>query len=151
VADLPTLAGLSDLVARCGPIDDTPRALAALADASALIRDEAGIDWEDGAPPLILAICCACALRALRNPGGYASESEGIDGYLHTVAFGASGSGVWLTSSERRSIKRIAGQSVLGSVAYETPNVFDGVTYVATSDGGTIPGWINDGLSGWPE
>lgn len=108
---------------------------AAIDDASALIRAESGRSWldEDGLPdervvPLVLSV----ALRAFRNPDGYATETVGS----WTGVFGGSGqdtaSGVYLTSHERRQLQALMGAGGLVSVPVERPEMLnsDGTVYV---------------------
>lgn len=111
---LPSLAPLLELKYRIpGGIatEDEPRAEAALADASALVRDEAGKTWmTDGEldadiPDRIVSITLAAAKRAYVNPDGVRSES--IDGY--STDYSTASPDVYLTSAEKRAIKRAVG------------------------------------------
>nr|MBP9053017.1 hypothetical protein [Ilumatobacteraceae bacterium] len=79
--DGPALAQLADLEARMGVVADEARARAALDDASALIRSEAGAeDWldDDGnlevVPSIVVTVCCKVAQRVLTNPDGVTNE-----------------------------------------------------------------------------
>jgi len=118
---LDALASLEQLEARMGTIESETAALAALGDASALVRAEAGLDWEDTDPPdVVVVVVLAAAARALRNPD--AAQSEGIGTY--NVAYGATSlGGVWLTTNERRAIRRaVSGAaSGIGSIELESP------------------------------
>ena len=78
------LATVQQLSARLGITPtggDAERALAALEDASALIRSEAAVDWIDDSdalsdvPSVIEAITLAVAYRAYQNPTGAAQTS----------------------------------------------------------------------------
>lgn len=86
---LPALASVAELEARLG-LDpgtltgaDLERARAALADASALVRMEAGCTWVDEAgnltvvPDAIVRVVLAVALRNWINPDGVIQESVG--------------------------------------------------------------------------
>lgn len=118
---LDALASLEQLEERMGVIENEAAALAALGDASALVRAEAGLDWEDTDPPdVVVVVVLAAAARGLRNPDG--AQSEGIGTY--NVAYGASTSlgGVWLTTNERRAIRRaVSGTGGIGSIELESP------------------------------
>lgn len=125
---LPAFASFQELAARTpGGIDDSDleRALAALDDASSLIRDEAGKSWVDTDGNLALPIgadawradtlvrvCCSAARRSLDNPEGVTQESLGA----YSVGVSNSSSDVYLTSGERRSVKRAAGKGSIGAV-----------------------------------
>jgi hypothetical protein len=102
---LATLEEFSDRVP--GSIDqaDSARAQANLVDASALIRAEAGEEWDDGAPDSVKAICMAVAKRAFLNPDGINSMS--VDG--HSATFATGSPDVYLTAAERRAVRRAAG------------------------------------------
>ena len=147
----PALAQLTDLTARMGDVGGTERALAALADASAIIRAEAGTeDWIDteGAletvPAIIVTICCKVAQRILTNPDGVTAEGLGSFNQSFTNA----SSDAYLTKAERRLVRKAAGANPIGSVELESPyrrySVDD--LYVRVDGGG------DDLLMGpWPE
>jgi hypothetical protein len=114
---LPAFATIDDLDARHpgGITDvDAPRAQAAIDDASALIRAEAGKTWvTDGAldadiPDIITTICCRAALRSVVNPSGVQQETAGP----FNVSYANSSSDVYLTTKERAMVKRAAGGGV---------------------------------------
>lgn len=120
---LPALADLEALAARIFPsgIDEAeePRAQAALDDASALIRAEAGQDWvtagdpvalSDDLPDVAVTVCLAAARRALVNPDGVVSET--IQGYA--TNYGNDSGDVYLTRAERRLIRRASGLGTVG-------------------------------------
>lgn len=129
---LPSLADLEDLSVRLGLTfesgsADALRAQAALDDASALIRAEAGAsftDWDvvpdsgDSAPNLIpdivTAIALAAAYRAYQNPQGATSAQVGDV----SVSYGGSAgnAAVYLTRDERIAIRKAAGRAVTGSL-----------------------------------
>src|ERR1041384_3753744 len=123
---VPALASIADFEARLpGSLADSDmaRAWAALDDASAWIRAEAGEDWLDddnvleSVPGAIVAICVAVARMVFDNPGGATPES--VDGYSYNRANASSD--VFLTASERRMIRRALGRSGLGAITLETP------------------------------
>lgn len=125
------LADIEQMEARLGvSLDpesaDGARAQAALDDASALIRAEAGKDWLDEAgalaadlPVIVQQIALAVALRAYRNPDGATQTSIG-DVSISFSGRGGVGS-VYLTADERRAIRKAAGVATVKSVALETP------------------------------
>lgn len=123
----PTLASLAQLVARSpggiAPADQN-RALAALDDASAWIRSEAGEDWIDdtGAPetvpPVIVSICCSVARRVLDNPDGL--QSETVAGWSGTRSNASSD--MYLTNQERSMIHKVVdGGSGMVVIPLESP------------------------------
>ncbi|GAA4981255.1 hypothetical protein [Actinopolymorpha pittospori] len=114
---LPSLAPVSALEVRLG-VDvgslagaDLARAEADLADASALVRNEAGCDWVavDGvtitAPDPVVAVVVRAALRSYRNPDGYQGENLG-GSYSYQYAQGETG--VYLTADEIRVVQLAA-------------------------------------------
>lgn len=134
---LPAFATPDDLEARGLDVSDRARAQAALDDASALIRVEAGptAAWETIADigstyqDLIVAITCAVARRVLENAELVQSETQSLGDASQTRNYGDRASNdVFLKAGERRLIKRAAGGSTLG--------------YVDLSIG--TPGWTGD-------
>ena len=123
---LPALADIPALDARIpgGLADaDTARAQAALDDASALIRAEAGTNWtnDDGTeledvPDVVVTICIAAARRALTNPDGVTEEAVGDA----RRSYSESSLDVFLKASEKALIRRAAGS-------------FGGITTIATT------------------
>lgn len=122
----PTLASLQQLDARTpGGLsdDDTPRALAALDDASAWIRSEAGEDWLDDSgnletvPAVIVSICCAVARRVVDNPAGIMQRS--IAGYSEGLT--NSSTDVYLTKQEKAMIRKVTGTGGITVVTLESP------------------------------
>jgi hypothetical protein len=123
----PTLADIWQLQQRIpGGIaeDDLARALAALEDASAWIRAEAGEDWldDDGAletvPGAVVSVCCSVARRILDNPDGLLQESVAQYSYSRTNAT----TDVYLTKQEKAIIRKAAGNGGgLMSVPFEGP------------------------------
>lgn len=114
---LPPLASTDDLDARlpAGLADADPdAAAAALDDASAIVRDEAGKTWldEDGeltdVPAMVVAITCACAIRALNRSLIYGADGQAQDS-----------SGLYLKKDEKR---RLHGGAVLSSVRLTAPS-----------------------------
>ncbi len=136
---LPALAELADLAARIpGGIeeDDEPRAQAALDDASALIRAEAGDDWvTDGDPPALdtdnlpdvaVTVCLAAARRAFVNPDGVTQES--LDGY--STSYRNDSADVYLTKAERRLISQAGGRTGIGVMPTTRTSTAPDVPYV---------------------
>ena len=122
----PTLASLQQLEARFpGGLsdDDTNRALAALEDASAWIRVEAGEDWldDDGVletvPAAIVSICCAVARRIVDNPAGIMQRS--IAGYSEGLTNATTD--VYLTKQEKAMIHKVAGIGGFNVTVLESP------------------------------
>lgn len=156
MALLPALVSLDDFALRVGGISaaDEDRAQAALDDASALIRAEAGTEtWvdDDGAleavPDVIVAVCVAAAIRAFRNPDGVRTESIGT----YSVAYADTSTAVFLTEGERRIIRRAAGLTGIGSVQLEGEwSVGMDATWVPVDRGGDdFPLGPGEGEVGW--
>ena len=114
------LAEISDLEARLGRNivpSEMGRAIATLEDASALVREEVGytvwIDAVTGAtqyalvPASVRAVVLRAAERAMRNPGGFSSESSGDYSFQRT---GTQQPGVFLTDGELRILRRATGR-----------------------------------------
>jgi hypothetical protein len=141
---LDALASLELLEERMGTIESEAAAQAALVDASALVRAEAGLDWEDEAPPdVVVVIVLAAAARGLRNPDG--AQAEGIGTY--NVTHGATSlGGVWLTANERRAIRRAirGASSGIGSIELESPWQPE-ITTVPVDIGGDEMPWVTLG------
>lgn len=105
---------------------DLARAQAALDDASALVRAEAGKSWVDTdgttitAPAQVLTIVVKAALREFKNPDGFSSEQMGDYSYRtdHT-------GGVYLTDDERRIVRQAAGAGAYGAWTVRTRSEFD--------------------------
>lgn len=140
----PTLADIWQLEQRVpGGIaeDDLPRALAALEDASAWVRVEAGEDWLDGdglpetVPGAVVSVCCAVARRILDNPEGLLQESIAQYSYGRTNAT----TDIYLTKAEKAIVRKAAGTAV-GMVVvtlespYLPPPVAPDLGYDAYSD-----------------
>lgn len=103
---LPALATVEAFEERLGRTlgpTDSARAQAALEDASALVRSEAGKSWVTGTtldsdvPDVVVTITLVVARRAFDNPAGVASSTIG------NVSVNW-GSGIYLTGDERRSL-----------------------------------------------
>ena len=134
---LPSLAPVSALEKRLGvPVgslagEDLTRAETDLADASALVRAEAGLDWvaDDGvtitAPESAVTVVVRAALRSFNNPEGYAGESLGSGAYSYQYGQQAQ-QGVYLTAAEIRIVKQAARISGgLGGVfSVRTPSAY---------------------------
>ena len=104
---------------------DAARAGAALDDASALIRAEAGLTWADDdgeldeVPDLIATLCLKVARRSLRNPDGVTGQSESISDYSLSLQFATADA--YITGAERDLIRRAVGVGGLSSVGVEVP------------------------------
>ena len=111
------LATTEELTVRLGgtlsAVEET-RADAALADASALVRDEGDPDWtEDDVPARVHSIVLQAARRAFRNPEGYSQSSIG-DVSVSYSRSGAQGA-VYLTRPEHRAVRRAAGRHMMAT------------------------------------
>lgn len=146
----PTLATIPELSARTGEISDLSRALALLADASALIRAEANYTWIDAdgdleeVPALIVMVCCKVVERVLSNPEGLSGEA--IGGY--SAQFSNASSDVYLTKQERRLVRKAAGTTPIGTIELESPyKKYDTADiYMGVDNGGDdLP------MGPWPE
>jgi phage gp36-like protein len=113
---LPALASLAELDARTpGGISaaDEVRALAALDDASAMVRSVAGKTWttdgvlDDDVPHVVVMVTCAVARRVMANPDGV--EQESIDDYSYSLTNASSD--IYLTAAERAAVRAAAGKS----------------------------------------
>jgi hypothetical protein len=92
------------------------RAIAVLEDASELVRGEVGYTlWTDpdtgalivaSVPGSVRAVVLRAAERAMRNPGGFSSESSGDYSYQRTGVQ----PGVYLTDGELRILRRATGR-----------------------------------------
>lgn len=153
---LPALVSLDDFALRLGGIAaaDEDRAQAALTDASALIRAEAGDeDWvdDDGGleevPDVVVAVCVAVAIRAFRNPDGVRQEQIGN----YSVAYADTSTAVFLTEGERRVIRRAVGLTGLNSIALQGEwTVNPAAVYVPVEGGGDdFPFGVSEGEIGW--
>ena len=109
-----SLAALSELENRTRPLAGTAdegRAVAALADASALVRAEVPAALlGPPVPLLVVAVVCQAAARVVRNPEGYSSETVGEYSYRYDT-----GGGVYLTDAEVKILRRFAGLGGLRS------------------------------------
>lgn len=152
---LPALVSLEDFALRVGGISaaDEDRAQAALDDASALVRAEAGENWVDAddaieaVPDLIVTIAVAVAIRAFRNPEGVRSETIGN----YSVAYADSSTAVFLTEGERRLIRRAGGRTGIGSISIEGEWTLNpAASYVPVEGGGDdFPFGPAEGELGW--
>lgn len=112
------LAPYEALVARIGsqPVGtDAERALAALQDASALVRSEARLDWATGpVPEVIQAITLDVARRIFHNPNAITQNSVGDVSVSYSREGGASAA--FLSAADRRAIRRAIGRSTAQSI-----------------------------------
>ncbi len=102
---------------------DSARAQAALDDASALIRAEAGITWVNDddeltdVPDILVTLTCKAAQRVIVNPDGQSQSQTGPFG----GAWANASSDVYLTKYEKNLVRRAAGRTGLSSVRVEAP------------------------------
>lgn len=116
---------------------DIALATVLIADASELVHDVAGTKaagWSavDGSVPgSIVPIVVQAIQRGLANPLGYTSETHAGYGYSTS-----SSSGVYLTRTEERMIRRAAGRSPLGSLRLTAddpvPHYYDAAPTIVT-------------------
>lgn len=116
---LPPLAEVEDLKNRTGQTysgSELTRAGAVLADASALARDEAGQLWGAGsltAPEVAVVLVLKAAKRAMENPDGYTSETDGD----YTWRKEGAEDGVYFTDKECRTLQRLGGRGGLRTIS----------------------------------
>lgn len=120
------LATVAELEVRLGApfasAAETARALAALEDASAIIRTECGRTWDDDEPPEAVRVTALrVARRILANPDGFESETVG--------PVSASVSAEWaeglLTLGERRMLRAAVISKRGGSYSVRTPSAYE--------------------------
>lgn len=102
---LPLMASVSDLADWLGdeiPAND-PRAVALLRRASALVRSEAGKEWEDEVPEDVQGVVIAVAARVWSNPNSAIQRTAGS--FSERLSERAS-EGMYLTDEERRVLSR---------------------------------------------
>lgn len=127
---LPALATVPDLEVRIGkpiPVDQVPRAQAALVDASSLVRAEAGLNWVDAlgelfeVPDIVHTITLAAAHRC------YIGETPLNDPTLAgRMVTTASGRPLFLYASERRLLEQLpTGRTSAFSVSTVPAEVID--------------------------
>lgn len=140
---LPPLASLDDLEVRLPDHiegNDVARAEAALIDASALVRTEAGKTWanDDGdelvdVPDIIVTITVAVARRGFLNPEGYQQETSGD----HTVMLSSS---IYLLDDEKALIATTTtSTSGLFTISTTRSDSDFGCVYYDVEGGDSIP------------
>ncbi|MEX5637408.1 hypothetical protein [Parafrankia sp. FMc2] len=124
---LPPLVDLAAYLTRTGQaladLDAAEQAqlTALLGDASALVRLEAGLDWvaEDGVtvttPDVVVPVVVAVVRRSASNPEGLTGETLGD----HSWQMANASADLYLTKSERTTVRRAAGRLGIGSVQME--------------------------------
>lgn len=111
-AEAAPFATVDDLEARWRPLSEAEaeRAVALLADASAILRAEmrGRIDAGDGAQASALrAACCGMVRRAMSagiDAAGVKSASEGAGGYTASVTYANPHGDMYITATERRML-----------------------------------------------
>ena len=141
---LPPLASLTNLGLRLGVTltgTDAERGTAALDDASALIRAEAGTSWVDDegdlldVPAIVESVTLAVAYRAFRNPDGVSQTSLGDASVSYDRA--SAQAAAYLTRDERRAVRRAAGTTAVGAIELASPWSMPASDYpVAVAQGG---------------
>lgn len=123
---LATVQQVTDRLPEDTPVPDETKVTSLLEDASGLVRtavdDQEKWPAAGDAPASVVAIVCRAVVRAIDNPRGVAQETHGN----WTQAFGSrnsagheSGSGVFLTDSEIRDVRRAAGMTGWSSIEVE--------------------------------
>jgi|SRR5690606_14506732 len=116
---LPLIASVDQLEARTGEDydesgPDFDRATAALQDASDLARHYAGNTWVDEdsqdstAPPVVVGLVLKSAKRALENPEGFLSETDGD--YTYRRDDETLGDWVYFTEPEQEILQSLGGK-----------------------------------------
>jgi hypothetical protein len=144
VVALPALASLNELEARLGLDSNTlagadkARAQAALDDASALVRLEAGQSWVvagalSAVPDVISRVVLGAAMRNWINPDGVVQETAGP--FQRRLA--ESPNGVYLTAAEVEIVRRFraSGTSDLWTLATERDRDTPSTIWYQTSVG----------------
>jgi hypothetical protein len=139
------LATVPDLEARLGQTfadDELPRVEALLQDATDLVRLEVGDTiWTDpvtgvllyaSVPGSVRAIVLRAAERAIRNPGGFSSESSGDYTYQRN---NVQGSGVYLTDAEIRLLRKAIRRTGLWTQPVTRGDVYPDVVFLEDSNG----------------
>lgn len=139
------LATVTDLEARLGRTFESgelARAVAVLEDATALVRDEVGyVVWTDPdsgvllvplVPGSVRAVVLRAAERAIRNPGGFSSESSGDYTYQRT---GTQQPGVFLTDGELRILRRATGRKGLWTQPVTRGDMYPNTVFLEDSFG----------------
>ncbi|MCK9921607.1 hypothetical protein MXD61_06840 [Frankia sp. AgPm24] len=121
---LPPLVDLDGYTARVGEVDDPGeqgRITVRLGDASALVRQVAGLDWvaDDGVtattPDVVVPVVVAMVQRAVANPQGLTGETLGD----HSWQMANASPDLYLTRAERVTVRRAAGRLSVGTVSLE--------------------------------
>lgn len=85
-------------------------------DASALVRDAGGSDFEAPVPAVVVATVAQVVRRALDNPGELTAEQIGAYGWQAQHSGSTSGAAIYLTRKEERLVRRAAGRASFSSV-----------------------------------
>lgn len=116
---MPDLFAPADLATLIGSDVDTARATLLLELVTGHVTDAAGGRVFDPVPPSVKAVALDVAVRAYDNPKGFASESLGAYSYSRDSA--STRGGVYLTPDEKRTIRRAAGRTGLGTIELVRP------------------------------
>jgi len=140
-----------DLLVDVGPLEarlgrelggvELARAVAVLEDATELVRGEVGYEvWVDPdtgtllvstVPGSVRAVVLRAAERAMRNPGGFSSESSGDYSYQRTGVQ----PGVYLTDGELRILRRATGRRGLWTQPVTRDDTFCDTVFVEDNYG----------------
>lgn len=100
---LASVVALRDRLGRDLSGDDIPRAEAAIADASALVRAHARRDWNgENVPDAIVAVVLAVARRAFTNPDSVVTRTDGP----FSTTYNRDTLGAFLTDAEKAVVER---------------------------------------------
>lgn len=124
---LPPLVDLAAYLTRTGQaladLDAAEQAqfTALLGDASAIVRQEAGVDWvaDDGVtvttPDVVVPVVVAVVRRSVSNPEGLTGETLGD----HTWQMSNASADLYLTKAETKTVRRAVGRAGFGSIQME--------------------------------
>lgn len=104
-----TVAELESRLGRTVTGDEALRALAALDDASALVRSAAApVDWPDpvDVPDIVKTVTLAAAARVMHNPRGVTQASTGDASVSYSGE--RTGGAAYLSQAERDQVRRAA-------------------------------------------
>jgi hypothetical protein len=122
---LVALSEFTDRLGRTLDVTETPRANAALEDASTVVLDAGDSTWtEVDVPDPVKTVVLAVARRVFENPEGATQKSVGdlsLSYGSNSDGGGRSQSALTLTSAERRTVRRAAGLTTSGSVTLVSP------------------------------
>ncbi len=93
---------------------------ALLDDASALVRQVARTDFDNGVPGVIVAVTAQMVRRALDNPNELSAETEGNYAWQAGRTVSIAGGALYVTRKERSMIREAAGRPAVITIAGDT-------------------------------